>query len=133
MNSSVTPDFDKLNGLLPVVAQDADTRDVLMVAFMNREAYEKTIRENVVTYYSRSRDKLWTKGETSGNIQKVREIYFDCDQDTLLILVEQIGKAACHKGYHSCFYRRFEDGALTITGEKVFDPEKIYKTESSKK
>jgi phosphoribosyl-AMP cyclohydrolase len=115
--------FDKLNGLIPAIAQDFKTRKVLMVGFMNKEAYEKTIETGNATYFSRSRNKLWMKGESSGNVQKVKEIFVDCDNDTLLIKVEQIGKAACHEGYESCFFRKL-DG--TIVDKRVFDPEKVY-------
>jgi len=115
--------FDKLNGLIPAIAQDFKTGKVLMVGFMNKEAYEKTIETGNATYFSRSRNKLWMKGESSGNVQKVKEIFVDCDNDTLLIKVEQIGKAACHEGYESCFFRKL-DG--TIVDKRVFDPEKVY-------
>ncbi len=118
--------FKKMNGLIPVIAQDYEKGDVLMMAFMNEEAWEKTIESGKAWYYSRSRDKLWLKGETSGNIQIVREIYVDCDDDTILLKVEQVGKAACHTGYRSCFYRKL-NGDLKVVEEKIFDPEKVYK------
>ena len=118
--------FKKMSGLIPVIAQDYEKGDVLMMAFMNEEAWEKTIESGKAWYYSRSRDKLWLKGETSGNIQIVREIYVDCDDDTILLKVEQVGKAACHTGYRSCFYRKL-NGDLKVVEEKIFDPEKVYK------
>src|SRR5207244_3447479 len=96
-------DFDKAGGLVPAVAQDADTGQVLMLAWMNREAYEETLRTGRACYYSRSRNRLWRKGEESGHVQEVREVYLDCDADTILLKVHQIGGAACHEGYPSCF------------------------------
>ena len=122
------PDFDKTD-LIPVIAQDDATGDVLMLAYMNREAYEETLRTGRVCYYSRSRQRLWRKGEESGNVQQVRDIRLDCDADTLLIRVEQIGGAACHKGYRSCFFRQIDPttGAATAVGQRVFDPAEVYK------
>ena len=99
-------DFDKAGGLVPVVTQDVGTGSVLMVAFMNREALETTLKEGRACYWSRSRQQLWRKGETSGNIQLVKEVRVDCDEDTILLLVEQSGKGACHTGRWSCFFRR---------------------------
>ena len=121
------PDFQK-NPLIPVIAQDAATSDVLMMAWMNEEAYRETLATGRVCYYSRSRKKLWRKGEESGNVQEVQEIRFDCDGDTLLVKVNQIGGAACHEGYRSCFFRRLSaDGSsFEIVGERVFDPAKVY-------
>ncbi len=110
------------DGLLHVVVQDAHTNEVLMCAYMNEEAFELTLETNIAHYWSRSRKKLWKKGESSGHIQKVREIAIDCDCDELLLKVEQIG-GACHMGYRSCFYRRL-DGE--IVGEKVFEPSDVY-------
>ncbi|MBW2975617.1 phosphoribosyl-AMP cyclohydrolase [Candidatus Woesearchaeota archaeon] len=115
--------FDKLNGLVPAVIQDHKTNEVLMVGFMDKEAYGKTLETGKVWYYSRTRNKLWMKGETSGNVQIVKEILVDCDEDTLVIKVEQKGGAACHNGYESCFYRDIEG---KVIGKKVFDPEKVY-------
>lgn len=115
--------FDKMNGLIPAVIQDFDSGNVLMVGFMNKEAYEKTLETGKVWYYSRTRKKLWMKGETSGNVQIVKEILVDCDDDTLLIKVEQKGNAACHTGYESCFYKT-TDG--NVVGKKVFDPKEVY-------
>ncbi|NOX54852.1 MAG: phosphoribosyl-AMP cyclohydrolase [Planctomycetes bacterium] len=122
------PDFTK-SELIPVIAQDQQTGDVLMLAYMNQEAYEETLRTGRVCYYSRSRQKLWRKGEESGNVQEVKEIYFDCDADTLLIKVNQVGGAACHEGYRSCFFRRIDPatGQVQVVGERVFDPSEVYK------
>ena len=121
------PDFDK-HSLLPVIAQDFESGDVLMLAYMNREAYDETLNTGRVCYYSRSRQKLWRKGEESGNIQEVKEIFFDCDADTLLVKVNQIGGAACHEGYRSCFFRQItpSTGEVNTVGERVFDPAKVY-------
>jgi len=116
------PDFEKGGGMLPVIAQDYESGEVLMLAYMNRAAWEKTLESGYVHYWSRSRNKLWKKGETSGNLQAVREIRFDCDADALLVRIEQIGGAACHTGHRSCFYRVFRGGALVVDGEKVFEP-----------
>lgn len=121
-------DFEKTGGLIPVIAQDYETGDVLMLAYMNREAWETTLAGKKAAYYSRSRNKLWIKGETSGNVQIVREIRIDCDNDTILLKVEQKGRAACHTGHKSCFYRVVENGGKTrIDGEPVFDPGEVYK------
>jgi len=119
-------DFSKLGGLIPAIAQDWKTKEVLMLAFMNKEAFEKTLKEGKAFYYSRSRQKLWMKGEESGNIQIVKEILIDCDNDCVLLKVEQVGKAACHTGFESCFFRRIEKGKIKETGRKIFDPEKVY-------
>jgi phosphoribosyl-AMP cyclohydrolase len=122
------PDFEK-NPLIPVIAQDVDSGDVLMLAYMNEQAYEETLKTGNVCYYSRSRQRLWRKGEESGNVQKLQEIFFDCDADTLLVRVHQVGGAACHEGYKSCFFRRIDrdSGSVEIVGERVFDPAKVYK------
>ena len=120
-------DFDKSGGLVPAIAQDADTGEVLMLAWMNREAYEDTLRTGRACYFSRSRGRLWRKGEESGNVQEVRGVYVDCDADTILLKVRQIGGAACHEGYRSCFFRRVEGEGLQVVGERVFDPAKVYK------
>src|SRR5262245_11422752 len=120
-------DFEKAGGLVPAIAQDADTGEVLMLAWMNQEAYEETVRSGRAVYFSRSRNKLWRKGEESGNVQEVREIFVDCDTDTILLKVHQIGGAACHEGYKSCFFRRLDNGGLTVIGERVFDPKQVYK------
>lgn len=120
----ITPNFSK--GLIPVIAQDYKTFDVLMLAYMNQEAWEKTISTGEAHYFSRSRNKLWHKGEESGNIQKVHSIRIDCDDDTILLLIEQIGDAACHTGYKSCFYRELKDGNVSLCSPKIFDPKKVY-------
>jgi len=123
-------DIDKVkfdaSGLIAAVAVDADNGDILMVAWMNREALEKTLVEGVVTYWSRSRQELWTKGLTSGHTQDVEEVRIDCDLDCVLLRVRQRG-GACHRGYRSCFYRRIEGGQLVTDQEKVFDDESVYK------
>jgi len=121
-------DFDKAGGLVSAIAQDAATGEVLMIAWMNREAFDETVRTRKAVYYSRSRKKLWRKGEESGNVQDVKEIFVDCDNDAILLKVDQIGGAACHEGFKSCFFRRIEaDGSLTTQGERVFDPKQVYK------
>ncbi|MBW2038019.1 MAG: phosphoribosyl-AMP cyclohydrolase [Deltaproteobacteria bacterium] len=119
--------FGKLGGLVPVVVQDYTSGEVLMVAFMNSQAWDQTLRTRQATYWSRSRNQLWVKGETSGNFQEVKEIYVDCDEDTVLLKVIQRGGAACHTGHRSCFYRKLEGGKLKEVGEKVFDPEEVYR------
>jgi phosphoribosyl-AMP cyclohydrolase len=119
--------FEKMGGLVPAIAQDVKTGEVLMLAFMNQAAWEETLKTRRATYYSRTRDTLWVKGLTSGHIQHVKEIRVDCDDDTVLLKVEQVGGAACHTGYASCFYKRVEDGALVTTGQPVFDPKEVYK------
>lgn len=122
------PDFSKSGGLLPTIAQDSESGEVLMLAYMNEEAWAHTLSSGKATYWSRSRQKLWVKGESSGHVQEVREIRFDCDGDTILLKVEQIGGAACHTGHRSCFYNKVErDGTVTITGKPLFDPEEVYK------
>jgi len=123
----MTIDFDKSGGLVPAIAQDAETGVVLMLAWMNREAYEETVRTRRAVYFSRSRNRLWRKGEESGHVQEVREIYLDCDADTILLKVHQIGGAACHEGYQSCFFRRVEGKCLKVIAEKVFEPQDVYK------
>jgi phosphoribosyl-AMP cyclohydrolase len=120
-------DFDKQGGLVPAIAQDADSGAVLMLAWMNREAFEETLRTGRAVYFSRSRGKLWRKGEESGNFQEVREVCVDCDNDTVLLKVHQVGGAACHEGYPSCFFRRLEGDQLRVVGERVFDPKQVYK------
>ena len=119
-------DFEKIGGMVPVIAQDHETGDVLMMAYMNREAFEETLRTGRVCYFSRSRNSLWRKGEESGNVQEVREIYVDCDADALLVKVHQIGGAACHEGYRSCFFRRVADDDLEVVAARVFDPAEVY-------
>uniref|UniRef100_A0A7C4RRF4 Phosphoribosyl-AMP cyclohydrolase n=1 Tax=Desulfatirhabdium butyrativorans TaxID=340467 RepID=A0A7C4RRF4_9BACT len=124
----VSLDFAKLGGLVPVVTQDAETNEVLMVAFMNEEAWKHTVKTGKATYYSRSRQCLWIKGETSGNVQWVREIRIDCDNDTVLLKVEQVGGAACHTGHRSCFYRRMVNDELETVGTPVFNPKEVYRS-----
>jgi len=119
-------DFTKAGGLIPAIAQDADTGAVLMLAWMNRDAFEETIRTRRAVYFSRSRNRLWRKGEESGHIQEVKEIFIDCDGDTVLLKVKQVGGAACHEGYASCFFRRLDNGESTVVGERVFDPQTVY-------
>ncbi len=121
------PDFNKGKGLLPAIVQDFETNEVLMLAYVNSEAWQKTLETGKATYWSRSRNSLWVKGETSGNVQIVKEILIDCDSDTLLFKVEQKGGAACHTGYQSCFYRRISGGKEEIIGKKIFDPRDVYK------
>ena len=122
------PDFQK-TPLVPVIAQDHKTGVVLMLAYMNEEAFRETIATRRVCYFSRSRNKMWRKGEESGNVQEVKEIFFDCDADTLLVKVHQIGDAACHEGYQSCFFRKLlADGrSFEVVGERLFDPAVVYK------
>jgi phosphoribosyl-AMP cyclohydrolase len=123
----VEPNFAKGGGLIPVIVQDAQTRDVLMVAYMNEASWRITLETGKATFWSRSRNALWLKGEQSGHVQLVREIRMDCDDDTLLLLVEQVGGAACHTGHRSCFYRKLADGDWAVTGEPVFRPEDVYR------
>ena len=121
------PDFEK-SPLLPVIAQDAETGAVLMLAWMNADAWAETLRTRQVCYFSRSRRKLWRKGETSGHVQRLRQALYDCDADTILLKVEQVGGAACHEGYESCFFREIDPGtgAARVVAERVFDPEDVY-------
>jgi phosphoribosyl-AMP cyclohydrolase len=118
--------FEKMGGLVPAVVQDYRNGDVLMLAFMDKEAWEHTLQSGLASYHSRSRNTLWVKGKTSGNVQRVKEIRVDCDNDTVLLKVEQVGGAACHTGHRSCFYQKIEDGKVTIVGEPVFDPKEVY-------
>jgi len=121
------PDFSK-SELLPVIAQDATSGDVLMLAYMNAEAYAETLRTGRVCYFSRSRQKLWRKGEESGNFQELKGLFYDCDADTLLVKVHQVGGAACHEGFKSCFFRQIDPatGTVSILGERLFDPKAVY-------
>ncbi len=119
-------DFEKAGGLVAAIAQDADTGEVLMLAWMNREAFEETVRTGRAVYFSRSRNKLWRKGEESGHVQEVVGIYIDCDDDTVLLKVRQVGGAACHTGHRSCFFRKLEGSELVVVGERVFDPRVVY-------
>jgi len=112
---------------LPAIAQDAASGEVLMLAWMNAESYGETLRTGRAVYFSRSRGRLWRKGEESGNVQLVKSIFVDCDADTILLKVEQVGGAACHEGYRSCFFRQITEQGTTIQGERVFDPAVVYK------
>jgi phosphoribosyl-AMP cyclohydrolase len=120
------PDFAKGNGLLPAIVQDVQSGEVLMLAYMNEEAWERTRQTGKAHYYSRSRDKIWQKGESSGNVQQVASIRLDCDADTILLLVEQTGGAACHMGYRSCFYRELAAEGIKECSPKIFDPREVY-------
>lgn len=119
-------DFDKLDGLVPAVIQDEASGEVLMVGFMDAAAWEATLKSGRATFFSRSRQSLWVKGETSGNVQIVKEILIDCDDDTVVLKVEQIGGAACHTGHRSCFHKKVNNGSTQTIGEPVFDPRKVY-------
>jgi phosphoribosyl-AMP cyclohydrolase len=120
-------DFKKNKGLIPAIAQDCNTGEVLMLAYMNQASFNETLASGKATYFSRSRQSLWKKGETSGHVQHVKEIRVDCDHDTILLKVEQVGGAACHKGYKSCFFKQIENNELKIVEERVFDPDTVYK------
>jgi phosphoribosyl-AMP cyclohydrolase len=119
-------DFEKLNGLLPAVIQDHATGRVLMVGFMNDEAFRKTVETGFATFYSRSRNKLWMKGESSGHRLVVKEISTDCDVDSVLVKVEALGPGVCHEGYESCFFRILKDGDWVVTEDRAYDPKAIY-------
>ena len=120
-------DFEKMGGLIPAIVQDDASGDVLMLAYMNAEAFKATLDTGHATFYSRSRKELWVKGKTSGHLQMVKAVYFDCDRDAILVRVDQIAGAACHTGYRSCFYRKIENDAVRTVGEPVFDPKEVYK------
>jgi phosphoribosyl-AMP cyclohydrolase len=124
--SNIPVDFERGEGLVPAIIQDWKTGEVLMVAYMNAESWAKTQETGRACFWSRSRKKLWLKGETSGHVQIVKEIYLDCDNDALLLKVEQVGGAACHTGYRSCFYRQIVNGRMKAIGERVFDPKEVY-------
>jgi len=119
--------FKKMGGLIPAVVQDYKTGEVLMLAFMNQAAWEATLATGKATYYSRTRQELWIKGKTSGNMQIIKEIRIDCDDDTVVLKVDQVGGAACHTGHKSCFYKKVEDGSVRIVGKPIFNPEEVYK------
>jgi phosphoribosyl-AMP cyclohydrolase len=119
-------DFSKLDGLVPAVIQDYASGRVLMVGFMNEEAFRLTVETGFATFYSRSRRKLWMKGEHSGHRLAVKEIATDCDQDSVLVRVEALGPGVCHNGYQSCFYRRLEDGAWVEAEARTYDPDTVY-------
>ncbi len=122
----MTPDFKKSGGLIPAIAQDYKTGEVLMLAYMNQQAWEETLKTGKATYWSRSRQELWIKGQSSGHQQVVKEIRIDCDADTVLLKIEQLGGAACHTGHRSCFHKKVENGSVQIVGEPVFDPKEVY-------
>jgi phosphoribosyl-AMP cyclohydrolase len=125
---SASPNFARgAEGLLPAIAQDAVSGEVLMLAWMNAESYAETLRTGRAVYYSRSRGRLWYKGEESGNEQIVLAIFVDCDADTILLKVEQFGGAACHEGYRSCFFRQVTKSGFKVVGTRVFDPAQVYK------
>ena len=125
-NAMIDLDFSKTGGLLPAIAQEAKTGEVLMLAYMNNEAWEATLATGKATYYSRTRQELWVKGLTSGNVQMVKEIRIDCDNDTILLKVEQLGGAACHTGHKSCFFKKVENGTVKTVGRQLFDPKEVY-------
>lgn len=118
--------FDKGDGLLPAIVQESGSGKVLMLGFMNAAAFHKTLETGYVTFFSRSRNALWVKGESSGHRLKVGEVRVDCDADAVLVVAEQFGPGTCHEGYHSCFFRRVEDGELVVAEPRAFDPEKVY-------
>ena len=120
-------DFPKQGGLVPVIVQDAADGAVLMLAYMNELAFRRTLETGKATYWSRSRNELWVKGESSGNVQEVEELLIDCDDDTVLLRVRQRGGAACHLGYRSCFFRKADGDGLEVVAEPVFDPDAVYK------
>jgi phosphoribosyl-AMP cyclohydrolase len=123
--NSTVPDFSRNDGLLPAIAQDADTGEVLMLAWMNAESYAQTLATGHAVYFSRSRQRLWRKGEESGHVQRVRSIHVDCDGDTILLKVEQVGPA-CHEGYRSCFFRRVTPDGISVETERLVDPSTVY-------
>ncbi len=120
-------DFEKSGGLVPVIVQDYESGEILMQAYINREAWDESVASGKGVYFSRSRQKLWRKGESSGNIQILKEIRVDCDNDSVIYKVEQIGGAACHTGHRSCYYRVWDNGELKVQGEPLFDPDQVYK------
>ena len=123
---SVKLDFAKCGGLIPAIAQDHKTNEILMMAYINAESWQETIKSGYATYYSRSRQQLWKKGESSGHLQVVKEILVDCDLDPVIFKIEQLGPGACHTGHRSCFYRKVENGELSEVEETVFDADKVY-------
>ena len=122
-----SPDFAKGGGLIPVIVQSADTLEVLMLAYMNELAFAETVRTGEAHYWSRSRNELWHKGGTSGHVQKIKALRLDCDDDALVLLVEQVGGAACHTGRRSCFFREMKDTGVTLCSPMIFDPKEVYK------
>ena len=124
-NTITEPDFSRGDGLLPAIAQDSENNEILMLAYMNEESYRETLRSGRAVYWSRSRNRLWRKGEESGHVQTVESIAIDCDADTILLKVRQQG-AACHEGYRSCFFRQVTDEGVSIQGTRLVDPETVY-------
>lgn len=120
-------DFEKQRGLVPAIVQEEDSKDILMLAYMDKDAFINTVKTGKATFYSRSRKKSWVKGESSGHEQIIKDIRIDCDNDTVLLIVEQKGGAACHKGYKSCFHQILKNGKLEIEDEIIFDPKEVYK------
>ncbi len=130
MTCKNVPNFDLgTNGLLPAIAQDSETGDVLMLAWMNAESFAETVATSHAVYFSRSRKKLWRKGEESGHVQQVDSIFVDCDADTILLKVRQSG-AACHEGYASCFFRRVSDDGIEVVRQRLIEPSDVYKTQT---
>ena len=127
MNEKIKLDFAKMGGLIPAIVQDEASGEVLMLAFMDPESWDLTLKTGEAHYYSRTRKKVWRKGETSGHVQRVKAVYLDCDEDTVLLKVEQVGGAACHTGYRSCFYRRREGEGWQVVGSLIFDPQEVYR------
>lgn len=123
---SIDIDFAKSGGMVPVIIQDYRTGEVLMLAYMNDEAYSLSMNTGLAHYWSRSKNRIWKKGESSGHIQEIKEVRIDCDSDTILMKVHQVGGAACHEGYRSCFFRRVEKGTTVIDVERIFDPSEVY-------
>lgn len=123
----LTPDFAKMNGLVPAIAQDAASGEVLMMAYMDGDAWKRTLETGEAHYWSRRRQEIWYKGGTSGHVQKIRSIRLDCDNDTIHLLIEQVGGAACHTGFRSCFFRELKNGRVSDCCPKVFDPKEVYK------
>jgi phosphoribosyl-AMP cyclohydrolase len=119
-------DFNKTGGLIPAIVQDYQSGEVLMMAYMNQDAWDATLSTGKATYFSRSRNALWVKGEISGNMQIVKEIRIDCDGDTILLKIEQLGGAACHTGHRSCFHKKVENGSIRVIGEPIFNPREVY-------
>ncbi|MBU0988805.1 MAG: phosphoribosyl-AMP cyclohydrolase [Proteobacteria bacterium] len=121
-------DFSKGKGLLPAIVQNYESGKVLMMAYINAASWKKTLETGEAHYWSRTRQEIWHKGGTSGHVQRIKEVYADCDNDTVLFRVEQVGGAACHSGYETCFHKKVDrEGKVSVVGEKVFDPEKVYK------
>lgn len=125
-NIMMSLNFKKGDGLIPAIVQDWKTGEVLMLAYMNKQAFDETLKSGKAVYYSRSRNALWKKGEVSGHVQEVKEIRVDCDHDALLFKVVQVGGAACHKGYRSCFFSVINEMGIKVVERKIFDPEKVY-------